>query len=293
MKKKSYSKGELKARRGLKYLTIFALIVIIITILFFVFVVFKNNIITEKIDYSATEVSDDVVSNSTPIILNNIVLGAVYNNTWVAPESYYFRNQNKLISIDIYNESGKKGKYNITNFTSPDTTGAYYVTTNNPNSKEEFFAVGSSDENIMMQPSTKQLTITDEDIEIVKDALGKYLVLNTTVKINSIHNVVLNSQNRGKIICVTNEVGKSSGAYSAVVYVSNFGDSKIVKYNYVKNLAKSSDWPIYSFKFAADLNKDGMNDLIIQETREFEVKYDVIEFRNDKFVEVLSTKVKI
>lgn len=293
MKKKSYSKGELKARRGLKYLTIFALIVIIITILFFVFVVFKNNIITEKIDYSATEVSDDVVSNSTPIILNNIVLGAVYNNTWVAPESYYFRNQNKLTSIDIYNESGKKGKYNITNFTSPDTTGAYYVTTNNPNSKEEFFAVGSSDENIMMQSSTKQLTITDEDIEIVKDALGKYLVLNTTVKINSIHNVVLNSQNRGKIICVTNEVGKSSGAYSAVVYVSNFGDSKIVKYNYVKNLAKSSDWPIYSFKFAADLNKDGMNDLIIQETREFEVKYDVIEFRNDKFVEVLSTKVKI
>lgn len=293
MRKKSYSKGELKARRGLKYLTILVLFVLVITILFFVFVVLKNNIVIEKIDNSASYASDDVVSNSTPIILNNIVLGGVYNNTWVASESYYFRNQNKLTSIDVYNESGKKGKYDITNFTSPDSTGAYYVTTNNPNSKEEFFAVGSSDENIMMQPSIKQLTITDEDIEIVKEALGKYILLNTSIKINSIHNVNFNMENKGKIICVTNEVGKSSGAYSAVIYVSNFGEAKIVKYNYVKNLDNSSEWPIYSFKFVADLNKDGINDLIIQETREFEVKYDVIEFKNDKFIEVLSTKVKI
>lgn len=293
MKNKGYSKSELKAKRRLKYLAIFVAIVIVITICFFIFVVLKNNIVKERVDYSSNNVSDDIVSNSTPIIINNIVLGASYNKTWVSSESYYFRNQNKLADVDVYNEEGKKGKYKITNFTNPDSAGAFYVTINNPNVSDEFIAVGSSDTDVMLQRSTRNLTVTDEDIEIVKNALGKYLIFNTSVKINSIHSVTFDSENRGRIICVTNESGKSSGAYSAVIYESNYGKTELIKYNYIKDLKKSSDWPIYSFKFVADLNKDGMNDLVIQETKEFEVKYDVIEFKDNKFTEVLSTVVKM
>lgn len=293
MKNKNYSKAELKARRRLKYLASFVFCMIIITICFFVFVVLKNNIVEERIDYSANNVDDNIVSNSTPIILNNVVLGATYNKTWIASESYYFRNQNKFIDVDVYNELGKKGKYKITNYTTPDSTGASYVTIDSPNVSDEFLAIKSSKSNIMMQTATKQVTVTNEDIDIVKKALGKYLLFNTSVKINSIYNVTLDFENRGRIICVTNEAGKSSGAYSAVIYESNFGDTKIIKYNYIKNLKESSEWPIYSFKFVADLNQDGMNEIILQETKEFEVKYDVIEFKDDKFTEVLSTRVKI
>lgn len=293
MKKKKYSKGELKAKRGLKVFAILVGICIVISILFIVFVAVKNNIVVERIDESAIDVSDDVVKNSTPIILNNVVLGSTYNKTWVASQSYYFRNENKITDVDVYNNSGKKGKYKITNYQNADSTGTFYVTTDNPNSSEEFLAVGNTGTDIMLQPARKQNSITDEDIEIVKKALGKYRIYNTSVKINSIHNVVLDDNNRGRVICVTNEAGKSSGAYSAVIYVSNIGKSYIIKYNYVKNLEKASDWPIYSFKFVADLNQDGVNDIILQETKEFDVKYDVIELKNNKFTEVLSTQMKM
>ena len=60
----------------------------------------------------------------------------------------------------------------------------------------------------------------------------------------------------------------------------------------MKNFKKSSDWPIYSFKFIADLNNDGTNEVIIQEVKEFEAKYDIIEFKNDNFIEVLSSELK-
>ena len=98
--------------------------------------------------------------------------------------------------------------------------------------------------------------------------------------------------NIGRIFCITNEVGKYSGGYSAVIYIANTGESKIIKYSYVKNFKKSSDWPIYSFKFIADLNNDGTNEVIIQEVKEFEAKYDIIEFKNDNFIEVLSSELK-
>lgn len=293
MSKKGYSKNELKARRGLKIVAILVTIIIIICVCFFVFVVFKNNIVVERIDYSSADASDDVVANSTPIILNNAVVGASYNKEWVASESYYFRNQNKLVDIDIYNASGKKGKYKITNYANSDSSGTFYVTTDTPSSSEEFLAVGTSKNDIMMQPATQILNISDEDIELVKKALGMYRIFNTTVRINSVYSVNLDTNNRGKIYCVTNESGKSSGAYSSVIYISNTGKSYIIKYNYVKNLKKASDWPIYSFKFIADLNQDGVNDIMIQETKEFDVKYDVIEFKNDKFTEVLSTQMKM
>ena len=46
------------------------------------------------------------------------------------------------------------------------------------------------------------------------------------------------------------------------------------------------------YKFIADLNNDGTNEVIIQEVKEFEAKYDIIEFKNDNFIEVLSSELK-
>ena len=48
----------------------------------------------------------------------------------------------------------------------------------------------------------------------------------------------------------------------------------------------------YSLNFVADLNGDGINELLIQETKEFEVKYDVIEYKNNNFYEILSSVAK-
>lgn len=293
MEKKKYSKGELKARRGLKVLSIFVSIIVVVCVCFIVFVAMQNNVVQERIDDLASHMSDDVVSHATPIILNNVVLGATYNKQWVASESYYFRNQEKLVDIDVYNESGKKGKYKVTNYANADASGSFYITSDSPNTAEEFLAIGSSDMDIMMKPATKEQNVTQEDIELVKKALGIYRIFNTSVKVNSIHYVTLNAESRGKIICATNESGKSSGAYSAVIYVSNTGKSQLIKYNYIRDLDNASNWPIYSFKFIADLNQDGMNDIILQETKEFDVKYDVIEYKNGKFTEVLSTQMKI
>ena len=80
--------------------------------------------------------------------------------------------------------------------------------------------------------------------------------------------------------------------FSAVVYVDNNERVSLLKYNYIRDTKDASNWPIYSFKFIGDLNTDGVSEIIIQETKEFEVKYDVIEYKDNKFNEVLSTVIK-
>ena len=67
----------------------------------------------------------------------------------------------------------------------------------------------------------------------------------------------------------------------------------IVKYNYVKNIKSSVDWPVYSLKFVYDLNSDNVAEILLQETTEYNIKYTVMEYRNNKFYEVLSEKIKI
>ena len=36
-----------------------------------------------------------------------------------------------------------------------------------------------------------------------------------------------------------------------------------------------------------------MNEIILQEVKEFDVKYDVVEYKNNNFTEVLSTTMKL
>ena len=287
---KTYSKGNLKKKRGLKLLIALLVILLIIGLFLLFFVVLKKEVNIGKISDVAKERSDEVVANSTPIIVNNIVVGAVYNNEWVASESYYFRNKTKsqTIALDVYNLTGKKGKYNLTSMSKDTNSGALYAKTDNSNTYDEFLAIASTEKNIMKNPPTKQVNIND-----VKDALGLLSVFNNSVKITEIYNITLDTTNRGRLIFVTNEVGKSNGGYSAVIYEDMSKKTHIVKYSYVKDMKNSPEWPIYSFRFVADLNQDGMNDIVIQETKEFKMKYDVIEFKNNKFQEVLSTEINI
>ena len=292
---KTYSKGNLKKKRGLKLLITLLVILLIIGLFLLFFVVLKKEVNIGKISDVAKERSDEVVANSTPIIVNNIVVGAVYNNEWVASESYYFRNKTKsqTIALDVYNLTGKKGKYNLTSMSKDTNSGALYAKTDNSNTYDEFLAIASTEKNIMNNPPTKQVNINEDDINTVKDALGLLSVFNNSVKITEIYNITLDTTNRGRLIFVTNEVGKSNGGYSAVIYEDMSKKIHIIKYSYVKDMKNSPEWPIYSFRFVADLNQDGMNDIVIQETKEFKMKYDVIEFKNNKFQEVLSTEINI
>lgn len=292
---KTYSKGNLKKKRGLKLLIALLVILLIIGLFLLFFVVLKKEVNIGKISDVAKERSDEVVANSTPIIVNNIVVGAVYNNEWVASESYYFRNKTKsqTIALDVYNLTGKKGKYNLTSMSKDTNSGALYAKTDNSNTYDEFLAIASTEKNIMNNPPIKQVNINEDDINTVKDALGLLSVFNNSVKITEIYNITLDTTNRGRLIFVTNEVGKSNGGYSAVIYEDMSKKTHIIKYSYVKDMKNSPEWPIYSFRFVADLNQDGMNDIVIQETKEFKMKYDVIEFKNNKFQEVLSTEINI
>lgn len=280
-------------KRGLKVLIAIFAVLVIISVAFLLMVGLKSEITVSKIDNAAKDASDDVVKNATPIVVNNVIVGAVYNKAWVAPESYYFRNTNKTPEIDIYNTEGKKGKFKITE-QAKDTGGAgVYAKTNNPDTASEFFGIAAGSGNVMLNPATKQLNITEADVKRAKEALGFYRIFNSSLKIESMYDVTFDSTHRGQIVCVTNEVGKSQGLYSAVIYLADNGDKSLIKYSYIKDKKNASEWPVYTFKFVADLNQDGVNDLVIQETKEFDVGYDVIEYRDGNFTEVLSTSVKL
>lgn len=113
-----------------------------------------------------------------------------------------------------------------------------------------------------------------------------------SVKITEVYDVVISDTEKGYVIFATNEVNKGKGAYSTVIYVSNTGKRKIIKYNYINDKNNAEDWPVYSLNFVADLNQDGTNEILIQETKEFEVKYDVIEYKQNNFYEIMSAIAK-
>ncbi len=133
---------------------------------------------------------------------------------------------------------------------------------------------------------------TDNDKKTVKKALGIYSMLNNTVKINEVYIVTLKSGETGRLIFATSDGKNKFGVYSAIVFATE-KKATIVKYNYVKNIKSSVDWPVYSLKFVYDLNSDNVAEIVLQETTEYNIKYTVMEYRNNKFYEVLSEKIKI
>ena len=184
------------------------------------------------------------------------------------------------------------GKYNVGKISKDTKTASIYTTISKQNLLNEYFAIASSDINAMPNPATKVHNIDESYIKDVKRSLGMYRIFNMSVKITEVYDIVLSDIEKGYIIFATNEVNKGKGAYSAIVYVSSTGKSKLIKYNYINNKDNAEEWPIYSLNFVADLNQDGTSEILLQETKEFEVKYDVIEYKNNNFYEIMSSVVK-
>ena len=290
---KKYSKNNQKKRSVVKFLIVVFAIFLILSITLLLYVLLNKNIVYEKINTESKFVSDDIAKNSTPVIIDNVLIGGVYDKKWVSTERFYLNSTNKAnIEIDVYNKVGKKGTYELNSIVQGNTTTVYSATTNT-NLVDEYFAVAKKEDfNLMKLKAIKRQNVTENEIKYVKNALGIYRLFNTTVKITEVYDVSLTQGNNGMLIFATNEVGKSMGVYSTVVYVDNNYKEHLIKYNFTRNVEDASDWPIYSFKFSGDLNLDGVNELIIQEIKEFEVKYDVIEYKDNKFSEVLSTIIK-
>ena len=92
---KTYSKGKLKFKR----LFIF-LIMLFITLLLFGLILLFAFCLKDKFDISidtneAMNVPDDVAANSQPIVIDNLVVGALYNNAWVSASKYYLKSTKK------------------------------------------------------------------------------------------------------------------------------------------------------------------------------------------------------
>lgn len=291
--KKSYSKSSLIRKRIFLTIIILLIMLIVSSTIFLVTIGLKNYITFEKIDTSAKDAPEDAAKNANAIIINNVVIGAMYNFSFVGSEKFYMNQSQKSdlnIDIDAYTINGKKGQYKLNSYTN--NSGTIYATTSVPDMGEEYICVTSGGNDIMPNPAIRKQSVTEEDIKVVKKALGIKKIFNSTIRIDSIYSISINSNIKGRIYSVTNEVGKSFGGYSAIIYEDISGKTQIIKYSYVRNLKNSSEWPLYSFKFIADLNKDGNNEIILQETKEFEVVYDVIEYRDNKFYQVLSSKIK-
>lgn len=287
-----YSKTKIKAGRGIKYLIIFFALVVILCVCFLVFVEFKSKLVLEKKSTVASLASDDEALNSTPIIVDNIIVGAIYQKKWVLAESYYLKSKNKEnFEIDMYNNTGKLGEFSLKEVRMSAASKALYVTTTNNKVNNEYIAVAKGSSGVLDKAYTKVET-TKKDYESVKSALGWRRLYNHTMEIQNVYEANINQQGQTRIIFVTNQKGKSRGVYSAVILVDSMGKATCIKYYYVRDTKNAADWPIYSLKFVADINGDGIKEIVLQEIKEFEIKYDVLEYEKGIFTEVLSTTVK-
>lgn len=287
-----YSKAKLKGKRLIPIVIVVLSLILILSISGVIYINVTNNIVIQKVDNAAQFVSDDVALKATPIVVDNVVVGAVYDKKWVSTEKYYVKNSNKAnIDTDVYISTGKAGKFSLNNFKKEANSLALFTTTTSLNKIDEYFAITPSETNVMPKPAVKA-QITNKDFSDVRRALGVYNLLNSTIKVNEVYEVTLGAGNTGRIISATSESKNIFGVYSIVIFVDG-NKPRVIKYNYIKDVKNASSWPIYSLKFVADLNADGSNDIILQETTEFNVKYDVIEYRNDNFYEVLSSEIKI
>jgi|GEM_PF-1888028 len=291
--KGQYSKNKLLAKRWIIIVIIALILLLIGSIAFVIYINTTNNIVYENINVDSSSVDDNIASQSTPIVINNIILGAVYNGKWVSMERYFFKSANKKgYDIDIFTNKGKTGSFKLNDVSKTAEATVAYTTTTRTNYKDEYYAAKAG---TASTSKMDEITLNEENIKeykvMVKKALGLYGILNDTVKIREAYAVALIPGELSYIITATNDGKTNNGVYSTVIYVNTFGEAKIVKYNYIKNVNNSSNFGIYTAKFIADLNSDNTSEIILQETKEFNTKYSVMQFSSDKFYEVLSTSI--
>lgn len=288
---KNYSKGKIKFKRLFIFLvSVFIILLILGLILLFVFC------LKDKFDISldindASNVSDDIAANSLPIVIDNLVVGGIYNNTWVSANKYYLKSNNKAdLDTYVYNNNSRAGEYKIKDtYTFGDSV---FVNTSYPNYIDEYFSIPQ--DTYALTSQFKEAIVEEKDYDYVKKALGIYRMYNNTINITNAYSGYIDVNTPIKILSATSsQKGKFGGIYSSIIVVNlNTNSSNILQYSYTKDLENSYDFPLYSVKFLADLNGDGLSEIITREVTEFNVTYNVFEYKNNRYRRVLCETMK-
>ena len=183
-----YSKEELVRKRWTKYLIIFFIIVITMCLGLIVYIYVTNYFIYDKVNNDAIHVTDEKAEKSTPIILNNVVIGAVYKNEWVSSARYY--NMSKIkeqTELELFTLKGKAGTFNLELVKQVNSN--VVGLTNSTNRISEYVATFKN-ENYNYLPMVKldNYKIKEEEYQSkIKDALGLYNILNNSIKITNVY----------------------------------------------------------------------------------------------------------
>ena len=288
---KKYSKGKLKFKR-LFILLIILLVVILIAglILLFAFCLNDKFEVSSEVN-DAASISDDIAANSEPIIVDNLIVGAIYENTWVSTNKYYLKSNKKTdLETYVYDIDSRAGEYIIEDvYTYGDSV---FVDSTYPNYIDEYFAVPTDSYALISQFS--EVDVEERDYNFVKKALGIYRLYNSSMNITNVYSGYINIDTPIRIISLTSKnKGLFGGVYSAVIVADlNSGNSQILQYSYTKDFENSYDFPLYAVEFLADLNGDGKAEIITREVTEFNVTYSIFEYKDNKYVKVLSETMK-
>lgn len=276
---------------------VFSLIIVLIAIIIILVALFlylnSQNYIsygTEDVTELGETVEKSVAQNANAIILNNVLLGGVNGSTWVSAKVMYDNVSLTGTEITMYSNDGLLGTYETSKFKV--SNAFYYTKTTKYPEPDEYIAVDAKNLSPILFALDKVET-TEEDEKTVKKALGKYNFLNGSVKIVEAYQTSFYEGKLGKLYSVTSNGKNMFGVYSAVIFVSS-EHTELIKYSYVKDTKLSSGWPVYSIKYVIDLNGDGKNELVLQETTANAVKYVVEELKNNfEFHEVLKVSIDI
>lgn len=288
---KKYSKEKLKFRRLFIFLIILLVVIFIFgAILLFAFCLNdKFEISPEEND--AINVSDDVASNSLPIVIDNLVVGAIYENTWVSANKYYLKSSQKSdLETYVYNSSSRAGEYIIEEvYTYGDSV---FADSTYPNNIDEYFAVPTDSYALVSQFNEAQ--VEEVDYTYIKKALGFYRIYNSSINITKVYSGYVDVDNPIRVISLTSSKrGLFGGVYSAIIVANvNTGKAEILQYSYTKDFENSYDFPLYSVEFLADFNGDGKAELVTREVTEFNVTYNVFEYKDNRYIKVLSETMK-
>ncbi len=276
---------------------IFSLIIVLIAIIIILVALFLYLNSQNYISYGPEDVAElgesvekSVAQNANAIILNNVLLGGVNGSTWVSAKNMYDNVSLTGTEITMYSNDGLLGTYETSKF--KENSSYYYTKTTKYPEPDEYIAMDTKNMSPVFYELDK-VEVNEEDEKTVKKALGKYNFLNGSVKIVEAYQTSFYEGKLGKLYSVTSNGKNMFGVYSAVIFV-NSEHTELIKYSYVKDTKLSSGWPVYSVKYVIDLNGDGKNELVLQETTANAVKYVVEELKNNfEFHEVLKVSIDI
>lgn len=276
---------------------IFSLIVVLVVVLIILVALFlylnSQNYISygpEDVTAVSETVEKSTAQNASVVILNNVLLGGVNGTQWVSAKAMYDNVSMTGTEITMFSNDGMLGTYETSKF--KENSSYYYTKTTKYPEPDEYIAVDTKNISPVLYELDK-IEVSEEDEKTVKKALGKYNLLNGSVKIVEAYQTSFYEGKLGKLYSITSNGKNMFGVYSAVIFASS-EHTEVIKYSYVKDTKLSTGWPVYSIKYVIDLNGDGKNELILQETTANAVRYVVEELKNSfEFKEVLKVSIDI